>query len=140
MNITDTEAATRVYVGPGTTLTNYVQRGGINVLSAAATITKVQVDSGELDIEGGDFQITELELNGGTVRDKHSNGASAEWVTIDMNAGTLDLTGTDEARTVTTLDWTQGLGDLIIKWDKLTVTNFTLPGAEYQLTGSRTLV
>lgn len=52
----------RVVVGAGTTLTNFVQEGGDNVLSAAATVASVIAKAGFLTTEG-DFTVTSL-VNG----------------------------------------------------------------------------
>ncbi len=117
--------ATKVYIGSGTTLANYKQRGGNNKLDAAATVTLVQVDGGELDIEGSEaYLITTVTVNGGTVRDKHYHG-TAIVTTLNVNDGEYDLRDSDQARTITTVN--HAGGQIAANWDQITITTYNEP-------------
>lgn len=130
ITITDTTASSRVYVGDGATYTNYTQRGGVNRIESAATITLVEVRGGELDIDGQDYLITTLTMRGGICRDRHDNSGGNEWTTINQEAGSLDLSLTNLPRVCATLNL-EG-GDVTAKWsatDGITPTTANEPTA-----------
>jgi len=89
--VADTSTSSNCYLGPGTTLTQYEQAGGISTISTAATITTVNVLGGTLRIVGYDYLITTLNVYGGEVTDTHENTGGAEWTTINCYAGQLSL-------------------------------------------------
>tara|TARA_R110000803_G_scaffold107227_2_gene175374 strand:- start:954 stop:2216 length:1263 start_codon:yes stop_codon:yes gene_type:complete len=103
VTVSDDSTGSAVYIGAGTTLTNYLQHGGLNVLAAAATVTAVIVRGGELRIVGYDYLITTMTIYGGEIDDNHVNTAAAEWVTINAYGGTLKLPN-NSARAYTTLN------------------------------------
>lgn len=94
---------TKMQIGEGVTLTNFTQDGGSNLLKAAATITKVEVNGGVLVTEG-DYTVTTLEQNAGTTTANHIKTAGTEITTCNLKGGTLDMTGSNEARTIGTLN------------------------------------
>lgn len=126
--VVDTSTTSNAYIGPGTTLTTYKQAGGISTLSAAATITSVDVLGGTLRIVGYDYLITTLNVYDGTVIDSHENTGGAEWTTINAFGGTLELplstAGTARAFTTANLyagrlevDWSAVSGTVAIPND-----------------------
>lgn len=108
ISISDRTTTSRVFAGAGTTLTTWLQEGGNNYLNGAATVTTVTVNGGTLTTEGS-FGITTLNANGGTVN-SNSTGTVA---TLVVNGGTVDFTGSNAARTVTTITNTSGTGGTI---------------------------
>lgn len=126
INVVSLRNTTRVFTGQGVTMTNWRQRSGLNRLDAAATVTLAEVNGGELDVVGDGYAVTTMTVTAGTVRDKHTH-SSAVTGTLNANGGQIDLSLTDVARTVTTLN--VGNGRVKADWSKLTVTNFTAPSA-----------
>jgi hypothetical protein len=124
ITVVDSTSGSRVITGEGVTLTSWEQQGGQNVLNAAATVTSVVVHGGQLDIVGDDYTITTLTVNDGEVNDSH-RATGAEWTTVNLLGGTLDLTGTQEARTITTLN--PDGGTLSAPFDELTITTLDKP-------------
>lgn len=124
INVTADDTTTLVEIGEGVTLTNFIQNGGTNFLKAAATITKVEVNDGELTTEG-DYTVTTLESNGGTVLCNHIKTAAAAVTTLNMEGGEVDFLGNNEARTITTLNPNKGT----IRMDNafITVTTHNQP-------------
>ena len=124
ITVTDTTTTSNVYVGEGVTLSNWSQRGGANELNAAADITSVQTDGGTLLLEG-DYTVTTFTQNGGTTTDNHTDG-TAIITTLNLNGGTLDLTGRRLAsRTITTVNH-EG-GSLQADYSKLVITTWNEP-------------
>lgn len=97
----------RVVVGKGTTITTWYQTGGNCVLNAAGTVTTATCWGGLLRIEG-DYTITTLNVNGGTVTDNHFKTAGNAITTANVNAGTLDGTASGQARTWATVNLNDG--------------------------------
>jgi len=126
--VVDTSTTSNCYIGPGTTLTQYEQSGGVSTISAAATITTLNCLGGTLRIVGYDYLITTLNVYGGDVTDTHENTAGAEWTTISMYGGALSLplstAGTARAFTTANLyggaldaDWSGVSGTVSIPTD-----------------------
>ena len=126
--VADTSTTSNCYIGPGTTLTQYEQAGGISTISAAATITTVNVLGGTLRIVGYDYLITSLNVYGGETTDTHENTGGAEWTTINCYGGELALplstAGTARAFTTANLyggqleaDWSAVSGTVAIPTD-----------------------
>jgi hypothetical protein len=132
--LNDTGSSSYVVIGEGTTITTYKQLGGIAQLSAAATVTGVTVDGGELDISGKDFTITTLTLNGGTVRDSHEVVTGNEWTTIALNGGSLDLRGNRRSRSYATLTVTGGSASA--DFSMVTGGTYTAPAGNITITAS----
>ena len=86
------------YVGDGVTLTNFYQGGGTGVLQAAATVALVDVDGGTLTTEG-DFTVTAMNVQGGTVNANHAKTSGNAITTATVSGGTLDGSGSRQART-----------------------------------------
>ncbi len=129
--VSDTTSASRVYLGSGVTVTNYQQAGGINVLNAAATVAKVTVDGGTLTMEG-DYVLTALDLNNGTVYDNHIKTAGNAITTANLNGGTLDLSQSMGARTLATVNL--GLGATLTGDDDIvTITTLNEPDGPYTI-------
>lgn len=125
MRIVDSSTESAVVLGPGTTITTWEQQGGQNVLNAAATVNNVTVFAGTLDIIGADYLINTLEIRGGTVVDSHVNSAGNEWTNLLLYGGVVDLTDTQQARTIGALH--PDGGTISASWDDLTVTTNDLP-------------
>lgn len=91
------------YLGPGVTLTNFIQRDGSSALDiGAATVTKVSVHGGRLEVEG-DKVITTLDVWAGDVE-----CATAGNVTTANARGGRLVFSSAEAHTVPTLNIYRG--------------------------------
>lgn len=111
VSVSDRSSASEVYIGEGVTLSNFEQAGGVNQVSAAATVAAITVRGGELAIRGEGYTITTLNVEGGSVEDTHLNTAGVEWTTINMRGGALSLPHVYDAggdRTVTTINHSRG--------------------------------
>lgn len=106
ISVSDTGSTTRVFVGPGTTVTTWEQQGGDNILSQeVAGLTTVTVNGGVLVIEGdASGTITTMNANGGTVYPNCMGTIG----TLVLNGGTVDMLGSRRARTITTFTPTRG--------------------------------
>lgn len=93
--------------GPGLRYRRGIQIGGANVLQAAATVTSVDVDGGTLQLEG-DYTVTTLTQTGGTVTDNHRKTSGNAITTLNLQGGTYNAKGSNEARTVATLNLSAG--------------------------------
>lgn len=125
--VADKTAASRVYVGAGTTLTNFRQYGGQGELAAAATVAEIECRGGALNLVGSGYTVTLLQVYGGTVVDTHL-ASGVEWTTIELYGGTLELPAVYDAgsgRTVTNLKLTRGR--LEADLSDLTITTLTAP-------------
>ena len=90
-------------IGAGTTLTTYTQAAGTGAIAgSASTVTTVKTTGGSLDISG-DFTITALNVEGGTVTDSHIKTSGNAVTTATVIDGTLDLQASDAARTINSL-------------------------------------
>jgi hypothetical protein len=108
ITVTDVTTTSKVTVGPGTTLTNFIQQGGNNTLQGlAATLTKLEVWGGTLELRG-DYTITTLDLYRGTVDDKHTKAGGNAVTTCNLYGGSLNLQGTAAARTYSALNYYGG--------------------------------
>lgn len=114
--VTNINTDAEVTVGSGTTLTTYKQTGGDNILLCAATT--VTGDGGTLLISGTGA-ITTLTTTGGTVT---SNTSGTITTATTKTLGTLDLTKSTKARTITTCKLDSG-GTLKYDPDIVTLTN-----------------
>lgn len=108
--------------GDGVTSTNFTQHTGTARISlGASTLTQALVHGGDAILDG-DQIITTLKITGGRV-ESNTTGTIA---TVTHDAGTLDLTRSSEARTVTTYTPRRG-ATLIQDDDVITITNFNRP-------------
>lgn len=118
----DTEESV-VEVGEGVTLTTWWSRGGQCFLKSAGTVTAITVKGGALQIEG-DFGITTITTEGGTVYPNNAPAAGAAIGTWNHNGGHVDATGSTRARTWTTFKWDKDRGGTFdIDPDYVTLTN-----------------
>ncbi len=117
-------------IGKGVTLTSFQQSEGGNILQAAATVATVKVLGGTLTIEGN-FTITALTIEAGTINDNHIAGGNAI-TTANLNGGSMVTTQTSEARTWATVNIGKG-GSLKANGDYLTITTLNEPSGEYTL-------
>lgn len=127
VSVSDDGGDTRVHVGDGVTVTTYEQKGGQNVLRAGtATVTTVDVQGGNLTLEG-DQVVTTLKIEGGTV----VSNVTGTIGTVTHDGGTLDLTESNQARTITThnLKYVGGspVGTVLADPDVITWTNGIAP-------------
>lgn len=128
--VTDLSQESLVSIGDGATYTNFTQQGGTSRIRAAATVTNVEIFGGDLVIEGEGYTVTALNVEGGTCTDRHLNGAGAEWVTINVRAGTLRLPevfDASSARSFTTINLSRGR--IEADWNSLSGTVAINPGA-----------
>ncbi len=118
--VSDESSNSRVSLGRGVTLTSWKQRGGENLLQAAATVATVDNDGGVLTSDG-DFTVTAWNNNGGTAYPNHKKTGGNAITTANNNAGTMDTTRSSEPRTWN--DYKPRAG-AILKYDKdvLTIT------------------
>lgn len=124
LSVTDITSTSRVYTGPGVTLTTWTQEGGVNVLQAAATVTSVDAHGGEVSLEG-EYLVTTLTNDDATVRANNVPAAGAAVTTATLNGGTTDASQNAQARTWTTVNLAVGAD--LIRTDALTITNLNLP-------------
>lgn len=109
------------------TLTNFTQDGGDNFLKAAATITKIESNGGELITEGA-YAVTTLEMNGGIV----TSNATGAIAACNLKGGTLDMLGSNEARTITVLN--PDGGTIRLDDDVVTVGTWNEPSGRKSVT------
>ena len=131
LTITDITASTRVQVGAGVTLTNYLQSGGQNIVQAAATITLLEITGGTLTTEG-DYTITTCNVKGGTLNSNHVKTAGNCITTLNLTGGTITTQGNGEARTINSLVLGTG-GALRSDGGVVAVTGITEPTGRYTL-------
>lgn len=124
------DSGAKVYIGSGVTLTSLVQSLGTTLLEAAATITAVTVLGGILTTEGN-YTITTLNQEGGTINCNHASGGSAI-TTANLNGGTIIATQSSEPRTWATVNIAKG-ATLKANSDILTITTLNEPSNEYSL-------
>lgn len=108
ITVTDTTTTSKVTVGAGTTLTNLIQQGGTNTVQGlAATLTKLEVSGGSVELRG-DYTITTLDLYKGSIDDKHVKSGGNAVTTANLYGGSLNLQGTAAARTYATTNFYAG--------------------------------
>lgn len=130
VSISDTSTTSKVSLSKGVTVTTWSQNGGANVLDAAGTITLVTCKGGTLTIVG-DYGITTLTIEAGTVTDKHiASGAAI--ATLNIDGGIYDAQQTTEPKTITQVNLGNGAQ---FKADKsvLTITDLQEPTSRYTL-------
>lgn len=131
VSISDTTSGSKVFCGPGTTLTTWSQKGGTNLISPAATVTTVTVEGGTLTIEGT-AAITTMNVYGGTV---YSN-STGTITTAECNGSSavIDFLQSNQARTVTNMRVYSGT----VKADGsvMTFTNIVDRNQKYTLTAA----
>lgn len=119
ISVDDLTTTSRVTTGPGVTHTTWYQDGGQNVQQAAATVTTSTVNGGTLQTEGA-FTTTTLNQTGGTVT---QNATGTAITAANIYGGTLDFTGSNQARTVTTLTVYRGATVRGLNSSIITLTN-----------------
>ena len=128
VSISDITTGSKVYCGPGTTLTTWEQKGGVNLISPAATVTTVTVEGGTLTVEGAQV-LTTLNCYGGTVYTNTTGTIGT--ANIDGSTAVLDFLQSNQARTVTTLNHKKGT--LNADGAVLTITTYNDPSNRYSL-------
>lgn len=110
ISISDQSTASRVFVSKGVTLTTYKQIGGNNYLDTilAGTLATCEVWGGRLQIEG-DYTITALAVNGGTVIDNHIKTSGNAVTAATINGGVLDLLQSNQPRTLASVVLNKGV-------------------------------
>lgn len=114
-------SASRLVIGAGAAVADYVQGIGTATIASGAA---VEVRGGELNIIGEGYGLA-LTVSGGRVRDRHTRSGGSEWSAIAVSGGVLDLTGSGEARTADALAHTGG--QIEADWGDLTITAHTVP-------------
>ncbi len=122
VSISDTSTASKVFCGPGTTLTTWSQNGGTNFISPAATVTTVTCNGGSLIIEGSSA-ITTVSCTGGTVISNTTGTITT--ATVNGTSAIFDFLQSNQARTVTTFNGTKGT--LKVDLSVVTLTNKVTP-------------
>jgi hypothetical protein len=121
-------ASDRVFIGSGVTYSTFKQDGGQNIIDAAGTVSSVRVTGGSLELTG-DYQVTTLQIDAGTVTDNHINSGGDSVVTANLDAGELALNISGDARTYTTLN--QAVGTTLVRDPAVvTITNYNLPSTD----------
>ena len=128
ISISDITTASKVYAGPGTTLTTWTQKGGVNLMSPAATVTTVTVEGGTLTVEGTQVMTTLNCYGGSTFSNTTGTIGTAN---VDGSAAVLDFLQSNQARTVTTLNLKKGT--LNADGSVLTITTLADPSNKYSL-------
>ena len=123
INVSDETGASKVYVGLGVTLTTFVQCSGQSIVKAAATITTMTIKGGTCTIRG-DFTITNLNVYGGTVYANQIKTAGNCLTTATLYGGELNMSGSNEPRTIATLTMKPG-STFACDGAYVTVTAFT---------------
>ncbi len=134
INITDSTPNTKVYVGEGVTWDNWQQSGGqnrANRATGAAIATLVKVFDGELVIDGSDFGVATITVEGGEVIDKHTRSSGSEVATVTVNGGKFDAAQTDQPRTFDAVN--HNGGDYVYN-DSVTATAYNLASGERTVT------
>src|SRR3990172_2738003 len=104
VSISDNTEASKVVTGPGLTLTTWEQNGGQNVMQVTSSgVTTVEVNGGQLTTEG-DYTITTMNANAGTVRPNNIKTAGNAITTLNIDGGTVDGTKSTRARTWATVN------------------------------------
>jgi hypothetical protein len=138
ISISDTTSSSRVFTGPGTTITTWEQYGGNNVLQVVTdgTITTVTVAGGTLQMEG-QFLASTVNVNGGTVNDNHANKtAGVANTTVNIQGGTIDATQSTQTRTWTTVNFNQLGGTLKADGSVLTISTLNDYSGKYSLSAA----
>lgn len=128
ISISDITSGSKVYAGPGTTLTTWSQKGGVNLMSPAATVTTTTVEGGTLTVEGTQV-LTTLNCYGGTTY-SNSTGTIGT-VNLDGSTAVLDFLQSNQARTVTALNHKKGT--LNADGAVLTITTLSDPSNRYSM-------
>jgi len=131
ISISDTSSASKVYAGPGTTLTTWAQKGGTNLLSPAATVTTTTVEGGTLTIEGTQV-LTTLNVYGGTVNSNTTGTIGT--VNLDGSSAVIDFQQSNQPRTVTTFNAKRGA--YRADGSVLTITTLNDPANKYTITAT----
>jgi hypothetical protein len=125
--ISSSATSSRLFLGEGSTATNYVQSAGT---TEAASLTL----GGTTRVNGGMMilqllcDLTTLDIYGGTVLAKnYSDGIPI--TTLNLYGGTVDFTGLARSRTVTNLNLIRGGGTLKYDSALVTFTNITDPAS-----------
>jgi hypothetical protein len=131
VSISDSTTTSKVFGGPGLTLTTWAQKGGTNIVSPAAGVTTVTVEGGTLTIEGTST-ITTMNVYGGTVYPNSSGTIT----TCECNgtSAVVDFTQSNQARTVTNMRVYKGT--LKADGSVMTFTNIVDIGQKYSLTAA----
>lgn len=140
--VSDTTQTSEVVVGAGATYAEFRQFGGRNRIRAAANVTTVEAQAGTLEIDGEGYAITTLIVGGSSnVEDVHLNTAGAEWTTINVQGGTLELPKVYDAgsdRSFTTMnvsrgrveaDWSALTGTVVVAADAGVSARFSIDAA-----------
>lgn len=132
VSISDEGAQTRVQLSSGVTLTTWEQLGGNNALNAAGTIASATVWGGVLTTEG-DYTVTTGQTYGGTWNANHKKTAGNAFTTLNLDGGTVDGTGSKEARTWATVNARKG-STLVLDGTDVSITTFNDDTKTYRLT------
>lgn len=134
VNVSEDGTTSEVYTSAGVTLTNWIQRGGTNIMDAAATVTAVTVDGGALTLEG-DYTITTLTVNDGDVVDNHIKTSGNSVTTAALNGGEVDWAQSLEVRTVATVN--MDVGATFRRNSALVITTLNEPAELCSVTTTR---
>jgi len=102
-----TSNATTLTIGNGVTMSKYEQAGGTGFLDSAAVIPEIVNDGGTLFTEGN-YQITLINITGGTVVANNNNSAGSEIIDVVMTGGTIDGSQSTEPRTWDEVQFVKG--------------------------------
>jgi hypothetical protein len=129
ISVSDTTTASKVYAGPGVTLTTWAQKGGVNLMSPAATVTTTTVEGGTLTVEGSQV-LTTVNVFGGTLNSNTTGTIGT--LNLDGTSAVVDFQQSNQPRTVTTTNLKRGT----FKADGSVLTTTTLndPANKFSIT------
>jgi len=104
IDVQGSNAANRVVVGEGTTVTNYRQNSGVNILACAADLAGwIRVNGGTLTTLGEEWTAATVDIYGGRVNMDHYDSTTLATTTNVWNGATLDLSRNSRTRTISTV-------------------------------------
>lgn len=133
ISVSDPTPATRVFVGEGVTLGTFTQDGGDNLLKAAAGVTGITVNGGQLAIEGSGYAVGTLIVNGGTCYPNSLPTGGNAIGTVDLNGGIVDGTRSRAPRTWAAVNLKAPGSTLKADTTVLTITALNEPTGGYSV-------
>lgn len=104
----DAGVSSKLFTGPGLTLSELVVRGGDAIVNLAADLATFRQFGGQVTFAGDGYEVTDADIFGGTCIPLHTDGTRV-FGTCDIWAGGfVDFTQNKEDRTVTTITLRDG--------------------------------
>jgi hypothetical protein len=122
VSIANAGSDTKVHVGRGVTIETWYQRGGVNVLESAGTVTSITVEGGTLQLEGP-WLATTVTIEAGTIEPNNTGAGAAAITTFNIHGGAVVATKSSAPRTWTTTKWKWKDSSLDVDVSVITFTN-----------------